>query len=117
MKDTDKESSSSHPNVERLDRKIEALERLIRQMRATAADLGVQVLLEEARARQRSPNRLVVSAYAQAAAKRRDTIRASIAALRKQLAHIMRERDEAIARHEPNTQTGSCVGADRAQYD
>lgn len=81
--------------VDEKTRKVEDLERMIREFDAMAADLDRQIQAEEDRTGIRDKSHFSYSTYAKSAAQRRDNLRTSNDAMRDQLADAIRERDEA----------------------
>ena len=75
-------------------RKVEDLERIIREFDIMAADLERQVQLEEDRTGIRDRGHFSYSTFAKAAAARRDNLRTSTDGLREKLAAAVRERDD-----------------------
>lgn len=80
--------------VDEKSRKIEDLERIIREFDQMAADLERQIQLEEDRTGIRDRAHFSYSTFAKAAAQRRDNLRNSTNGLREKLATAVRERDE-----------------------
>ncbi|HXF52525.1 MAG TPA: flagellar export protein FliJ [Hyphomicrobiaceae bacterium] len=78
-------------------RKVEALEQMIREFEQMASDLQRQVQAEEERTGIRDRSHFAYSTFAKAASLRHENLLASIAGLKSQLAHAVRERDEARA--------------------
>ena len=76
-------------------RKVEDLERMIREFDNMAADLDRQIQVEEDRTGIRDKYHFSYSTYAKAAAQRRDNLRTSNDGMREQLADAIRERDDA----------------------
>ena len=77
-------------------RKVEDLERTIREFDNMVLDLERQIQLEEDRTGIRDRNNVSYSTFAKAAAQRRDNLRTSTDGLRDQLAAAVRERDDMI---------------------
>jgi len=77
-------------------RKVEDLERIIREFDTMVLDLERQIQLEEDRTGIRDRNNVSYSTFAKAAALRRDNLRTSTDGLREQLAAAVRERDDMI---------------------
>lgn len=75
-------------------RKVEDLERIIREFDGMAADLDRQIQLEEDRTGIRDIAHFSYSTFAKSAAGRRDNLRNSMTGLRDQLAAAQRERDD-----------------------
>jgi flagellar FliJ protein len=80
--------------VDEKSRKIEDLERIIREFDQMAADLERQIQLEEDRTGIRDRSHFSYSTFAKAAAQRRDNLRNSTNGLREKLASAVRDRDE-----------------------
>lgn len=80
--------------VDEKSRKIEDLERIIREFDQMAADLERQIQLEEDRTGIRDRSHFSYSTFAKAAAQRRDNLQTSTNGLREKLAAAVRERDE-----------------------
>lgn len=80
--------------VDEQSRKIEDLERIIREFDQMAADLERQIKLEEDRTGIRDRSHFSYSTFAKAASQRRDNLRTSTNGLREKLAAAVRERDE-----------------------
>ena len=76
-------------------RKVEDLERIIREFDLMASDLDRQIQAEEDRTGIRDPGHFSYSTFAKSAAQRRDNLRTSTDGLREQLAAAQRERDDA----------------------
>lgn len=82
-------------DVEDKGRKVEELERIIREFDLMAADLDRQIQAEEDRTGIRDPGHFSYSTFAKSASQRRDNLRTSTEGLRDQLSAAMRERDDA----------------------
>jgi hypothetical protein len=82
--------------VEEKSRKVEDLERIIREFDQMAADLERQIQLEEDRTGVRDRAHFSYSTFAKAAAQRRDNLRQSTEGLREKLAAAVRERDDTM---------------------
>ncbi len=82
-------------DVEDKGRKVEELERIIREFDLMAADLDRQIQAEEDRTGIRDPGHFSYSTFAKSASQRRDNLRTSTEGLRDQLATALRERDDA----------------------
>lgn len=80
--------------VDEKTRKVEDLERIIREFDVMAADLERQIQLEEDRTGIRDRGHFSYSTFAKAAAARRDNLRTSTDGLREKLASAVRERDD-----------------------
>lgn len=85
--------------VDEKNRKVEDLERMIREFEAMASDLDRQIQAEEDRTGIRDRAHFSYSTFAKSAAARRDNLRTSNDAMREQLAAAMRERDEAAEQY------------------
>lgn len=81
--------------VDEKTRKVEDLERMIREFDNMAADLDRQIQVEEDRTGIRDKTHFSYSTFAKAAAQRRDNLRTSNDGMREQLAAAIRERDDA----------------------
>jgi flagellar FliJ protein len=75
-------------------RKVEDLERIIREFDQMAADLERQIQLEEDRTGIRDRGHFSYSTFAKAAAQRRDNLKTSTDDLRAKLAAAVRDRDD-----------------------
>jgi flagellar protein FliJ len=75
-------------------RKVEDLERIIREFDTMTLDLERQIQLEEDRTGIRDRAHFSYSTFAKAAAQRRDNLRTSTDGLRDQLATAVKERDD-----------------------
>jgi len=82
--------------VDEKNRKVEDLERMIREFDVMAADLDRQIQAEEDRTGIRDRSHFSYSTFAKSAAQRRDNLRTSTDGMREQLAAAIRERDEAM---------------------
>ena len=80
--------------VDEKTRKVEDLERIIREFDIMASDLERQIQLEEDRTGIRDRGHFSYSTFAKAAAARRDNLRTSTDGLREKLAAAVRERDD-----------------------
>ena len=80
--------------VDEKSRKVEDLERIIREFDIMAADLERQIQLEEDRTGIRDRGHFSYSTFAKAAASRRDNLRTSTDGLREKLTTAVRERDD-----------------------
>lgn len=85
--------------VDEKNRKVEDLERMIREFDGMAADLDRQIQAEEDRTGIRDRSHFSYSTFAKSAAQRRDNLRTSNDAMREQLAAAIRERDEAVEQY------------------
>lgn len=75
-------------------RKVEDLERIIREFDQMATDLERQIQLEEDRTGIRDRGHFSYSTFAKAAAQRRDNLKTSTDGLREKLATAVRDRDD-----------------------
>jgi hypothetical protein len=75
-------------NVEEQSRKVEELQRIIREFDQMAAHLELQIKSEEDRTRVRDQSHFSYSTFAKDAAKRRDNLRQSTKGLREWLAGL-----------------------------
>jgi hypothetical protein len=82
--------------VEEKSRKVEDLERIIREFDQMASDLERQIQLEEDRTGVRDRAHFSYSTFAKAAAQRRDNLRQSTEGLREKLTTAVRERDDTM---------------------
>jgi len=82
--------------VEEKSRKVEDLERIIREFDQMASDLERQIQLEEDRTGVRDRGHFSYSTFAKAAALRRDNLRQSTEGLREKLTAAVRERDDTM---------------------
>jgi hypothetical protein len=82
--------------VEEKSRKVEDLERIIREFDQMASDLERQIQLEEDRPGVRDRAHFSYSTFAKAAAQRRDNLRQSTEGFREKLAAAVRERDDTV---------------------
>ena len=80
--------------VDEKSRKVDDLERIIREFDTMAVDLERQIQLEEDRTGIRDRAHFSYSTFAKAAAQRRDNLRTSTDGLREKLAAAVRERDD-----------------------
>jgi flagellar protein FliJ len=83
-----------HREMEDKTRKVEDLERIIREFDVMGADLERQIQLEEDRTGIRDRGHFSYSTFAKAAAQRRDNLKTSTDGLREKLAAAVRERDD-----------------------
>lgn len=81
-------------DVEEQARKVEDLERIIREFDTMAADLERQIRLEEDRTGIRDAAHFSYSTFAKAAAQRRDKLRNSMEGLHQQLEAAVKTREE-----------------------
>lgn len=82
--------------VEEQSRKVEDLERIIREFDQMAGDLERQIQIEEDRTGIRDRGHFSYSTFAKAAALRRDNLRNSTEGLREKLAAAVRTRDDMV---------------------
>lgn len=82
--------------VEEQSRKVEDLERIIREFDQMAADLERQIQIEEDRTGIRDRGHFSYSTFAKAAAQRRDNLRNSTEGLRDKLTAAVRARDDMV---------------------
>jgi flagellar protein FliJ len=75
---------------------VEELQRIIREFDQMAADLELQIKIEESRTRVSDQSHFSYSTFAKAAAQRRDNLRQSTKRLRERLAAAVREPDSAM---------------------
>ncbi len=80
--------------VDEKSRKVDDLERIIREFDTMAVDLERQIQLEEDRTGIRDRSHFSYSTFAKAAAQRRDNLRTSTDGLRDKLAAAVLERDD-----------------------
>jgi hypothetical protein len=78
-------------------RKVEGLQRMIREFQQMVADLERQVQAEEERTGVKDRGHFNYSTFAKAAGQRRDNLMNSISDLRDKLESAIRDRDEAMA--------------------
>lgn len=90
--------------VEEKSRKVEDLQRIIREFDQMAADLERQIQIEEDRTGVRDQSHFSYSTFAKAAAQRRDNLRQSTEGLREKLASAVRERDDTMEQFSRVTQ-------------
>jgi flagellar protein FliJ len=76
-------------------RKVDDLERTIREFDQMAVDLERQIQAEEDRTGIRDPGHFSYSTFAKSAAQRRDNLKISTEGLREKLVSAQRERDDA----------------------
>jgi flagellar FliJ protein len=96
MKSREMAMSLKRREVEEKARKVDDLERIIREFDQMAADLERQIQLEEDRTGVRDRMHFSYSTFAKAAAQRRDNLRQSTEGLREKLADAVRERDDTM---------------------
>ena len=82
--------------VEEKSRKVDDLQRIIREFDQMASDLERQIQIEEDRTGVRDRSHFSYSTFAKAAAQRRDNLRQSTEGLREKLAAAVRERDDTL---------------------
>ena len=80
--------------VDQKTRKVEDLERIIREFDTMAVDLERQIQLEEDRTGIRDRGHFSYSTFAKAASQRRDNLKTSTDGLREKLAAAVAERDD-----------------------
>jgi flagellar FliJ protein len=90
--------------VEEKSRKVEDLQRIIREFDQMASDLERQIQIEEDRTGVRDRSHFSYSMFAKAAAQRRDNLRQSTEGLREKLAAAVRERDDTLEQFSRVTQ-------------
>jgi hypothetical protein len=90
--------------VEEKSRKVEDLQRIIREFDQMASDLERQIQIEEDRTGVRDRSHFSYSTFAKAAAQRRDNLRQSTEGLREKLAAAVRERDDTLEQFSRVTQ-------------
>ena len=98
--------------VEEKSRKVEDLQRIIREFDQTAADLEREIQIEEDRTGVRDRSHFSYSTFAQAAAQRRDNLRQSTEWLREKLAAAVRERDDTMEQFSRASQQAEGRGDD-----
>ncbi len=96
MKSRDLAIRQKRREVEEKSRKVDDLERIIREFDQMAADLERQIQLEEDRTGIRDHAHFSYSTFAKAAAQRRDNLRTSTEGLREKLSAAVRERDDTV---------------------
>lgn len=96
MKSRDMAIRLKRREVEEKSRKVDDLERIIREFDQMASDLERQIQLEEDRTGIRDRGHFSYSTFAKAAAQRRDNLRQSTEGLREKLAAAVRERDDTV---------------------
>jgi hypothetical protein len=82
--------------VEEKSRKVEDLQRIIREFDQMASDLERQIQIEEDRTGVHDHSHFSYSTFAKAAALRRDKLRQSTEGLREKLDTAVRERDDTL---------------------
>jgi uncharacterized coiled-coil DUF342 family protein len=96
MKSRELAMSLKRREAEEKARKVDDLQRIIREFDQMATDLERQIQLEEDRTGVRDRLHFSYSTFAKAAAQRRDNLRQSTEGLREKLASAVRERDDTI---------------------
>lgn len=96
MKAREQAMRTKRREVDEKCRKVEDLERIIREFDQIAADLERQIQLEEDRTGIRDRGHFSYSTFAKAAALRRDNLRTSTNDLREKLAAAVRDRDDMV---------------------
>lgn len=96
MKSRDLAMRLKRREVEEKSRKVDDLERIIREFDQMAADLERQIQIEEDRTGVHDHSHFSYSTFAKAAAQRRDKLRQSTEGLREKLAAAVRERDDTV---------------------
>lgn len=114
-----KDGVPSRRELEEKSRQVEELNRIIREFDRMAADLELQVKIEEDRTQVRDQSHSSYSTFAKAATQRRDNLRQSSKRLRERLAAEVRERDVAMEQGSADIQVGAAnnktdFGASRA---
>jgi len=94
MKPRDTTLQALRREVEEQIRKVEDLERIIREFEVMAGDLDRQIRLEEDRTGIRDPLHFSYSTFARSATQRRDKLLNSMQGLRAQLETAVRDRDD-----------------------
>lgn len=100
--------------VEEKSRKVDDLERIIREFDQMAADLERQIQLEEDRTGIRDHSHFSYSTFAKAAAQRRDNLRQSTEGLREKLAAAVRDRDDTVEQFSRAAQQSANIEEARA---
>jgi hypothetical protein len=106
--------------VDEKNRKVEDLERIIREFDSMALDLERQIQAEEDRTGIRDRNHFSYSTFARAAAQRRDNLRTSTDGLREKLAAAVRERDDSadeLARASAQLEARETSGPNRRRQE
>ncbi|MFN0219607.1 MAG: flagellar export protein FliJ [Hyphomicrobium sp.] len=96
MKAREQVMRNKRREVDEKSRRVEDLERIIREFDQMAADLERQIQLEEDRTGIRDRGHFSYSTFAKAAAQRRDNLRTSTEGLRDKLTAAVRERDDTV---------------------
>jgi flagellar protein FliJ len=86
---------------------VEELQRIIREFDQMAADLELQIKIEEARTRVSDQSHFSYSTFAKAAAQRRDNLRQSTKRLRERLSAAVREPDSAMEQRSADVRAGA----------
>ena len=86
---------------------VEELQRIIREFDQMAADLELQIKIEENRTRVSDQSHFSYSTFAKAAAQRRDNLRQSTKRLRERLAAAVRESDSAMEQRSADIRVGA----------
>jgi flagellar protein FliJ len=100
--------------VEEKSRKVDDLERIIREFDQMALDLERQIQLEEDRTGIRDRSHFSYSTFAKAAAQRRDKLRQSTEGLREKLASAVRDRDDTVEQFDRAAQQSATLEDPRA---
>lgn len=106
--------------VDEKNRKVEDLERIIREFDSMALDLERQIQAEEDRTGIRDRNHFSYSTFARAAAQRRDNLRTSTDGLREKLAAAVRDRDDSadeLARASAQMEARETASPNRRRQD
>lgn len=120
MKAREQAMRTKRREVDEKCRKVEDLERIIREFDQIAADLERQIQLEEDRTGIRDRGHFSYSTFAKAAAQRRDNLRTSTNDLREKLAAAVRDRDdmvETLARATAQTEVRDMPRSSRRRPD
>ena len=104
MKSRDTALRLKRREVEEKSRKVEDLQRIIREFDQMASDLERQIQIEEDRTGVRDRAHFSYSTFAKAAAQRRDNLRQSTEGLREKLTAAVRERDDTLEQFSRVTQ-------------
>ena len=86
---------------------VEELQRIIREFDQMAADLELQIKIEEDRTRVSDQSHFSYSTFAKAAAQRRDNLRQSTKRLRERLAAAVREPNSAMEQRSADIRVGA----------
>ena len=106
--------------VDEKSRKVQDLERIIREFDQMALDLERQIQLEEDRTGIRDRAHFSYSTFAKAAAQRRDNLKTSTDGLREKLAAAVRERDDSadeLARASAQLEARETSGPNRRRQE